>query len=301
MSGSSNPLVESPSSRENWFRNQWKKTMDEGLTNYILITAKRLQVGKTSLAMRIQELVEEWFQIPFSLDWNPEKPLDFSKCNLGFDPLWYLDRQENVPENTPLCGDEWNRAAGQRKWYTPENQDFAENMQTTAYMHIHGLFPLPHQAMTDNALVGICTAHIIVEAKGYATVYSYERDQLNRAFKQRTPHVGELTFKKPSAKRWHTYRQMRQAYTGWRRSILRKRMRQALEDSMIQEATPSKDKILEMVIKNPEAYKGSTGRISAVKVAAKHKVSWTKANIIVSDARDALADSEKPVVAAENG
>jgi hypothetical protein len=293
MSSSSSPHVEPLTSSENWLLNEWKENNEEGLTNYVLITANRLQKGKTSLGIRIGETVEEYLGIPFPMDWDPAKPTDFSKSNLGFDPLWYMERMDNVPEFSILVGDEWNRAMGQRKWFTQGNQDFAEVLQTTAYQHIHGLFPLPHQALTDNAIVGICTTHIIVESKGYASVYSYDRDQLNRAFKQRTPHLGDLTFKKPSAKRWHTYQKMREAYTGARKQLLKDRIRKAIEEAAVAEAAPDREELLETILKSPDAYKSKSGRVSAVKIASKNKgVAWNRA-VIIADQANARLDSDK--------
>lgn len=293
MSSSSSPRVEPLTSSENWLLREWGENNKEGLTNYILITANRLQKGKTSLAMRLGEAVEEVLGIPFPMDWDPAKPTDFSKSNLGFDPLWYMERMDNVPEFSILVGDEWNRAVGQRKWFTQGNQDFAEILQTTAYQHIHGLFPLPHQSLTDNAIVGVCTTHIIVESKGYASVYSYDRDQLNRAFKQRTPHLGDLSFKKPSPHRWHIYQKMREAYTGARKQVLKDRIRKAIEEQAVAEAAPEREELLETVLAKPELYKSKSGRFSAMKIASRIKgVSWSRAVVVATQANDRVSDDQ---------
>lgn len=284
--------VESPTSSENWFKDQWGDNLREGYTNYVLITADRFQKGKTSLAMRIGELVEEWFNVPFPIEWDETNPADFSKSNLGFDPLWYMDRQDNIPENAVLVGDEWNRVASSRQWWTPINQDFAINLQETAYQHKNGIFPLPRQKMVDNAIAEICTSHIIVEDKGKATCYFYQWDQLNRVSKARTPTVGDLLFKKPSAKRWHTYLKMRDWNTSRRREKVKERIKRSMEEALELEAASrlKREDLLEKILQDPTPYLSKTGKVSAIKIISKHKaLPWNKAQVLASEANEQRA------------
>src|SRR5437899_574986 len=129
MMDSSSEHDKKPTSSENWFLKQWADNEKEGLINLILITANRLQMSKTSCGMRIAEVVERELH---GREWGID--------SLGFETAWYIRRKQEVPEWTPLVLDEPNRAAGNRAWFTEENIDFAEDLQTTAYQHRHGLF-----------------------------------------------------------------------------------------------------------------------------------------------------------------
>src|SRR2546425_9779256 len=158
MTDSSSSPVEKPTYSENWFLREWAENEDSGYVNYILVTSDRLRKGKTATAFRIYELVETVLH-------NRQATID--DCVLT--PLEDLERMDKVAEWTPLIGDEWNRGAGHRRWWTQENQDYAEVLQTTAYMHIHRLFPMPHESLLDNAIVGVCTAQIVVQRPGVAS------------------------------------------------------------------------------------------------------------------------------------
>jgi hypothetical protein len=211
-------------------------------------------------------------------------------------PLEDLERMDKVAEWTPLVGDEWNRGAGHRRWWTQENQDYAEVLQTTAYKHIHRLFPMPHESLLDNAIVGVCTAQIVVERPGIATVFAYQRDQLNRTYKNYTPFLGKLTLKMPDAKLWHAYELKRDQFTTKRKKVIEERTRANMEAALREEATPKTDEVLALILANPEAYKSTHGKISAMKIAAKHKVSWHRAETLATQAREETEKTKNDII-----
>ena len=280
MADSSNPQDKKPTSSENWFLRQWKENEEEGLINLILITANKLQMSKTSCGMRICEVVERDLH-------GREWPIE----NLGFETSWYIRRKHEVAEWTPLVLDEPNRAAGNRQWFSEENIDFAEDLQTTAYQHRHGIFPLPHQHLADNALVGICTAQIVVVRKGVGEVFAYDRDQLNRAYKTRTYRVGTLYFKKPSPKLWHEYMQKRSEYTGEREKLILARSDKRKTEINAQASEQSPSSILEEITRNPQPYIGITGKISYHKILAIHTgLPQNRAQVLATQANTTLAE-----------
>src|SRR6266567_6621592 len=283
MVDSSSQQDKKPTSSENWFLKQWRETEESGLVNLILLTANKLQMGKTSCAMRIAEVVEKEVH-------GREWPIE----NLGFETGWYIKRKREVEEWTPLVLDEPNRAAGNRQWFSEENIDFAEDLQTTAYQHRHGLFPLPHQHLMDNALVGVCTAQIVILRKGVAQVFAYDRDQLNRSYKTRTYSVGMLYFKKPSAQLWHAYMQKRSEYTSEREKLILARSEKRKVEVEVASLTPTSETILETVLSNPQPYIGVTGRISYTKIQARHKgLGHSKAQVIAQQANDTFDEKRK--------
>lgn len=271
MSDSSSLPVESPTSSENWFLREWAENEKHGFVNYILITGPRLRVGKTATALRIYELVET--------ELHGRTPT-VEDCVLT--PLEYFDRMSKVKEFTPLVGDEWNRVAGQRRWYTEGNQEFAEMLQTTAYMHIHAMFPLPHESLVDNAIVGICSAQITVDRPGHAEVYSVKRNQLERAWKVQTPHLGTLELKMPSATLWHAYEKKRDLYTRSRLKSLADKQREREDRTIELESAPKRDEIIDMVRADMDAYRGNARRISWLKIVAKHRIPMTRAQVIAT-------------------
>lgn len=259
------------SKEENWFLHQWQENEASGYVNYILITGPRLRVGKTATALRIQELVE-------TLLHNREPTIE----NCILTPLEYMERMPKVEEWTPLVGDEWNRVAGQRRWYTEQNQEFAEMLQTTAYMHIHALFPLPHESLVDNAIVGICTAQIVVERPGRARVYSVKRNQLDRSWKVKTPFVGRLELEMPSVKLWHAYEKKRDEFTRGRLKALTKKQKEREIRELEIESAPKRDDLLEQIRNDKDHYRGNAKRISWLKIVAKHKIPMTRAQVIAT-------------------
>jgi len=268
---SSNSPVESPTYSENWFLDEWADNEKHGFVNYILITGPRLRVGKTATALRIYELVE-------TLLHSREPTID--DCVLT--PLEYFERMPAVKEWTPIVGDEWNRVAGQRRWFTEANQEFAEMLQTTAYMHIHAMFPLPHESLVDNAIVGICSAQITVTSPGHAEVYSVKRNQLERSWKVQTPFLGSLELKMPSAKLWHDYEKKRDLYTRSRLKALSEKQREREDRALEIETAPKRDEILDLIRADKEAYRGNAHRISWLKIVSKHRIPMTRAQIIAT-------------------
>src|SRR6267143_417606 len=182
---------------EQAFVREWYESEKKGYTHLILVTANRLRMGKTYAAIRIGELLDPAFTID----------------NIGFETSWFVREADKAERGTILVLDEPNRAAGNRSWYTEENRGFAEYLQTNAYRGIHGLFPLPHQHLMDNAVTGVCTAQIVMDGPGHAFVYTFERDQLNRSYSTYTPNWGELILKRPDAKLCHAYETKRDDYT----------------------------------------------------------------------------------------
>src|SRR3990170_3760148 len=212
MSASSSLLVESPISEQAFVR-EWRESEAGGYTHLFLITANRLRTGKTYAALRIGELLDP----------------NFSIDSVGFETLWYVEKAEESPRGSILVLDEPNRAAGNRSWFSEENRSFAEYLQTNAYKGVHGLFPLPHQHLMDNAVTGVCTAQIVMTAPGHGSVYTYERDQLNRSYDTYTPNWGELYLQKPSVKLYHAYEKKRDEYTTARNRSLAKKLRENVE------------------------------------------------------------------------
>jgi hypothetical protein len=188
---------------EQSFFQEWRAAEKKGYTHLMLVTANRLRMGKTYAAIRLGELLDPKFTID----------------NIGFETSWYVQQADKSDRGSVLVLDEPNRAAGNRSWYTEENRGFAEYLQTNAYRGIHGLFPLPHQHLMDNAVTGVCTGQIVMTEPGHSNVYTFERDQLNRAYSTYTPNWGELFLKKPDAKLCHAYEKKRDEYTRERNKI----------------------------------------------------------------------------------
>lgn len=250
-----------------------------------MITGHRLRVGKTATGLRIYEIVEREIH-------GREPTVD--DCVLT--PLEYYERMPVVKEFTPLVGDEWNRVAGQRRWFTEENQEFAEMLQTTAYMHVHALFPLPHESLIDNAIVGICTSQIIVEGPGRAAVYSIKRNQLDRSWKVKTPFVGRLNLKMPSAPLWHAYEKKRDLFTRARLKQLSDKQREREARALEIESAPKKEDLLETIRNNPDPYIGSAQRISWMKIVAKHKIPMTRAQVIATTLNEERRESANKII-----
>jgi hypothetical protein len=148
---------------------------------------------------------------------------------------------------------------------------------------------MPHESLLDNAIVGVCTAQIVVERPGVASVFAYQRDQLNRTYKNYTPFLGRLKLKMPSAKLWHDYERKRDEFTRRRKKIIEERTRANMEAALREEASPKTDDVLAMILASPDQYKSNQGKISAMKIAAKHKVSWHKAETLATQAKSELA------------
>ena len=243
-SDSSNSPAESPIS-EQQFVKEWRASEEKGLTHLVLITANRLRLGKTYAALRLGELLDKNFTID----------------NVGFETLWYIEKADRCERGSILVLDEPNRAAGNRSWFTEENRAFAEYLQTNAYRGIHGLFPLPHLHLIDNAVQGVCTAQIVMDKPGVGWVYTFERDQLNRSYSTYTPNWGDLYLKPPSAKLAHAYEKKRDEYTRAKNAQTLKKMRENMDIA----ASMTKRDVLSAVLAEPEKFWDETKKAYSVK------------------------------------
>src|SRR3990172_5394277 len=193
------------------FFQDWRASEKQGLTHLVLVTANRLRLGKTYAAMRLGEALDP----------------DFDIEHVGFDTQWYVEQADKSKRGCILVLDEPNRAAGNRNWYSEENRGFAEYLQTNAYRGIHGLFPLPHQHLMDNAVTGVCTSQIVMTSPGHGLVYLYERDQLNRSYNTNTPRWGDIYLQRPTAQLCHEYEAKRDEYTRSRNKLFLKKLADA--------------------------------------------------------------------------
>ena len=212
------------------FFQDWRSSEKKGLTHLVLVTANRLRLGKTYAAMRLGEALDP----------------DFDIEHVGFDTQWYVEQADKSKRGCVLVLDEPNRAAGNRNWYSEENRGFAEYLQTNAYRGIHGLFPLPHQHLMDNAVTGVCTSQVVMMSPGHGQVYLFERDQLNRSYNTYTPRWGDLFLKPPSAILAHAYEKKRDEYTRQRNKQFLKQLEVAIE----LEKAPTSKEYVEAIITN---------------------------------------------------
>ena len=212
------------------FFQDWRSSEKKGLTHLVLVTANRLRLGKTYAAMRLGEALDP----------------DFDIEHVGFDTQWYVKQADKSQRGCILVLDEPNRAAGNRNWYSEENRGFAEYLQTNAYRGIHGLFPLPHQHLMDNAVTGVCTSQIVMMSPGHGQVYLFERDQLNRSYNTYTPRWGDLFLKPPSATLAHAYEKKRDEYTRQRNKQFLKQLEVGIEA----EKAPTSKEYVEAIIAN---------------------------------------------------
>lgn len=259
MSVSSSISVKNPLSEQAFVR-EWKQSENDGYTHLIPVTANRLRTGKTYAALRIGELLDPNFTID----------------NVGFETVWYIEKAESMERGGILVLDEPNRAVGNRAWFSEENRGFAEYLQTNAYRGIHGLFPLPHMHLMDNAVMGVCTSQIVMDRPGHGVVYLYERDQLNRSYNTYTPRWGELWLSKPSVKLFHAYEAKRHEYTSNRNKQFVKRLH---ENGEIAEQMGKKD-ILGLVLADIDKFmdgEGEKRRVSVKRIMGEFSVSSHKA------------------------
>lgn len=251
------------------FFQEWRASEKRGLTHLILVTANRLRLGKTYAAMRIGELLDPNFTID----------------NVGFDTAWYVEQADKSERGSVLVLDEPNRAAGNRSWYTEENRGFAEYLQTNAYRGIHGLFPLPHQHLMDNAVTGVCTAQIVMTEPGHGTAYLFERDQLNRSYNTYTPRWGDLYLKRPDAKLCHAYEEKRDKYTRARNHEFLAKLKENMDAAM----QPGKRDIVKEVLSSYESFL-ENGKVSIGMLRDRFNIGKDKAY----DVRDMVERRRKP-------
>jgi len=242
---------------EEAFVREWYESEKQGYTHLILITANRLRMGKTYAGIRIGELLDPAFNID----------------NIGFDTAWYVEKADKAERGAILVLDEPNRAAGNRSWYTEENRGFAEYLQTNAYRGIHGLFPLPHQHLMDNAVTGVCTAQIVMDGPGHGFVYTFERDQLNRSYSTYTPNWGELVLKRPDAKLCHAYEKNRDQYTRERNMVFLRKLHE--QEEMAKQ--PSQKDIILQVLDSYDKYT-KNGKLSPSRLMEDFPIGHSKAS-----------------------
>jgi len=238
------------------FFQEWRASEKRGLTHLILVTANRLRLGKTYAAMRIGEALDP----------------DFDIDHVGFDTPWYVKQADKSKRGCILVLDEPNRAAGNRNWYSEENRGFAEYLQTNAYRGIHGLFPLPHQHLMDNAVTGVCTSQIVMMSPGRGQVYLFERDQLNRSYSTYTPRWGDLVLKSPSAILAHAYEKKRDDYTRERNRLFLKKLQENME---VAQAMTKRDVLQQVLVDMDKFMDGS--KVSVKKIMGEFGVSSHKA------------------------
>lgn len=250
-------MQDAPVLSEQPFIQEWRNAEQKGYTHLVLVTANRLRMGKTYAAIRIGELLDPHFTID----------------NIGFDTAWYIEQADKSERGAILVLDEPNRAAGNRSWYTEENRGFAEYLQTNAYRGIHGLFPLPHQHLMDNSVTGVCTAQIVMSEPGHGFVYTFERDQLNRAYNTYTPGWGDVHFSKPDAKLYHAYEKKRDDYTRQRNALFLKKLHEQ-EELAVQ---PARKDIVAEVLENYDKFT-KNGKLSPALIMQAYPIGHNKAS-----------------------
>lgn len=269
---------------DNWFLKEWFEGEKKGYIHYILITASRLRKGKTALAVFLLEM--------FARLHGYLGPVEDLSKYIVFDIGSYISLWKESPEWSVIVLDEPNRAAGHRKWHTEENQDFAEFLQTTAYQHKHALLPLPSSMLVDNAVEDVVTANLIVKEPGFASVYVYDRDLLNRTHKTFHYFGGSIRYPMPSPKLWHAYEKKRHEYTMKRVEMILNRVQARQKRAEDEDTVLPTDDLLDVIVANVNEYRGTTGKISPVKIASKLKgVSWYKAQLLAARAREKIAEN----------
>jgi len=264
-----------------WFLEKWAEARDEGLVPYIVITANRLQMSKTALSMRIGEKVME------------EVEGGKYDCDqMSFENHEFMEKWEKFREWTPCILDEPNRPAGNRSWHTQSNQALAEWLQTRAFEHRPSLFPLPHEHLLDNAITAVATSHMVVDRRGHCFVYEYQRDQLNRTYRTRTPYLGQFTFDRPYAWDWAEYMKRRTAYTRERGQLLKEKVLSIDKQAASTMAPLSVEEVASIIAASPDEYM-LRGDVSPSMVRSKLKVSYAKAQQATTDYKLMRKETEK--------
>ena len=242
----------------NWFFDTWAEQRDEGLTPYILVTAKRLQLSKTAFTIRMGEKLME-------AGLGPAGREKFDMDQMSFEIPEFMEKWLKFPEWTPVILDEPNRPAGNRAWHTPANNALAEWVQTRAYEHKPSFFPLPHEHLLDNSVVLVCTSEATLERRGHATIWEYDRDLLNRSGKARTPKRGTISFDKPYDSDWAEYMRRRIEYNQQRGEVLLEKAR--LLDRK-EELVPvfTHNEAVQAIMAHPEDF-SVNGKLNAIRVA----------------------------------
>lgn len=239
----------------NWFLDGWEHARDEGLVPYILVTAPRLQLSKTACTMTLSEDIMEKVE---GRKWDIDR-------GMSFEIPEFMEKWQLRGEYEPGILDEPNRPAGARKWHSPGNLALAEWVQTRAYEHRPSWFPLPHQALLDNAICDVCTSHAVVSARGFVTFYELDPDMLNRKRqKVWTPRMGTIEYRKPHPENWAEYLKRRIAYNSTRGPMLIAQAKGA--EAKAQLPTFSHNDIVSVILSNPSDFTVK-GRLSPTRAA----------------------------------
>lgn len=247
----------------NGFLDLWAQTIDEGLVPRILITSNRHQMGKTNSMIRIQEKVQEEIHgRKFSID------------DLTLECLEYMERRKMVPEWTPLALDEPERPVGNKSNFEVEAQIFVEDLMTSPFRHIPGLFALPHSHYLNFSIFGVATSQIVKTSRTDGEVYEYKRDQLNRSFTTYTPRLGHISFEPAYAWDWAKYINKREAFDQKRGKELEDKMRTLRMESR----NLDKDQVYSLVMADLKKFTDPRkGIVSASLVEEKLSVSYASA------------------------
>lgn len=254
-------------------------TEDEGLVPRIIITSNRHQMGKTNSMIRLHEKWEEEVHgRKFHID------------NLTLETLEFMQRRKTVPEWTPLDLDEPERPVGNKTWYTEEAQYFVEDLMTSPWKHIPAMFALPHSHYLNNSIFGVATSQIVKNSKGHATLYEFDRDQLNRNFKTRTPCIGEFDVEAAYAWDWEAYMRKRESFDTKRGKILEDKVRslQVINTDL------TKEMVYQMVVADQKRFHDPKSHdISTSQIEAELGVSYAKANFASTKAKRFLQQRDQ--------
>lgn len=253
---------------------------DMGWTIYQGVTSPRHQAGKSAFVLRAMETVEEEVH-------GTHADID----NFAFSNSQLMERYAIVAKGKLLGEDEAQRStnASNRKWSSQGNQDLVEFLMQEAHSHNGCLFATPHNGFVDNHLVDIWTSMVVVGElrKGWARLYSMQRKMLDRAIKNETPFISEFAYKMPSASLWHEYMRRKIAYNAEREKILRANTVQS-EKETSKPRKVSKEEAAEIVLKNPDKFKGPRGIVSGPMIEARLGCSTNAANYAVARYRDQM-------------
>jgi len=191
----------------------WANTIDQGLVPRVLFTSNRHQMGKTNTMIRLAEKVqEEIHSRKFSID----------DCTLTC--LEFMQRRKAVAEWTPLQLDEPERPVGNKSSFDTEAQLFVEDLMTSPFRHIPGMFALPHSHFLNLSIFGVCTSLIVKLSKVHAQLYELERDQLNRNFKTYTWLRGSFKAEPAYSWDWEKYIRKREDFDTKRGRVLEEKV-----------------------------------------------------------------------------
>ncbi len=195
------------------FLEMWAATVDDGLVPRVLVTSNRHQMGKTNTMIRIAEKVQEEIH---GRKWS------IDDCSLTC--LEFMQRRKQVPEWTPLQLDEPERPIGNKSQWDQEAQLFVEDLMTSPFRHIPAMFALPHSHFLNVSVYGVATSQIVKDTKSQATLYEYDRDQLNRTFKTFTWNRGTFHIDPAYSWDWLKYIRKREEFDTRRGKMLEEKV-----------------------------------------------------------------------------